>query len=70
MGKVYVRVSKEKGEFILHVFGSNLSRFPTELELNPKEHKEHIWASLAESLKLPLIVGEEECIDLFYPNMA
>lgn len=67
LGKVYVRVSEEKGDFILHVFESKLQSVPQGLQLSPKEHKDYTWVTLNESLKLPLIAGEDECIDLFYP---
>lgn len=62
-GKVYAK--SETNEVILHVFETTLKNQP-EVTINPKEHQDYQWVTLDESLSLPLIPGEEECIELFY----
>lgn len=62
-GKIYAKGAE--GDVILHVFETTLSK-PQQVIINPKEHQDYKWVSLNDSLALPLITGEKECIELFY----
>jgi 8-oxo-dGTP pyrophosphatase MutT (NUDIX family) len=60
-GKVYVRYSTY--DFTYHIFHLVLKKKP-EITINLKEHKDYVWASPKNSLKMNLI--QDECIKLFY----
>lgn len=63
IGKVYIRLPDI--DFIYHMFAHKLQNIPAEIPIDPKEHTEYRWITLQESLKLPLIRGEAECIHLY-----
>ncbi|MBS0607402.1 MAG: NUDIX hydrolase [Verrucomicrobia bacterium] len=62
-GKVYAK--GEANDVILHVFETTVKETP-DVTINPVEHQDYLWVTLDDSLQLPLISGEEECIELFY----
>lgn len=63
-GKVYVRYPEV--DFLYHMYGHDLEELKNQVVINPEEHTEHRWFTLAEALELPLIRGEDECIYLVY----
>jgi len=64
-GKVYIRYPKV--DFIYHMFESKFQEFPN-VVIDTKEHAEYCWITLEEALNLPLIPGEDECIQLCYSS--
>jgi mutator protein MutT len=62
-GKVYIKDGER--QVILHLFEAELNAYPTNVVLNPVEHQEYTWVTLDDSLKLPLIPGEEEIESLY-----
>ena len=52
-------------DFIYHVFHTKLDKIP-KLNLNPIEHKDYVWTTPSESLKMNLIPDEDFCIKAFY----
>ncbi len=64
LGTVYIRYPEV--DFIYHMYGHDLSEYPTQVVIDPVEHEEYRWMTLGEALKLPLIRGEDECIYLVY----
>ena len=63
-GKVFVRYPDM--DYTLHMFEYKADDLP-EVTFNPEEHADYKWVSLKEAMDLlPLIPGEEECIDLVY----
>ena len=63
-GKVYVRYPEI--DFHYHMYGHDFDELKKQVVINPDEHSEHRWFTLAEALELPLIRGEDECIYLVY----
>ncbi|HEY4493807.1 MAG TPA: NUDIX hydrolase [Candidatus Paceibacterota bacterium] len=61
--KVYVRYPNF--DFIYHMFHTKLTNIP-EVIINESEHKAYQLVSPEEAKVLPLILGEAECITLFY----
>lgn len=61
--KVYVRYPKI--DFVYHMFHAELIKCPL-VKINPIEHKDHRFVLPQEAKLLPLIPGEQECIELFY----
>ncbi len=64
MGTVYIRYPEV--DFTYHMFAVHLPKDPGLIQLNPKEHSEYLWLTLQEALELPLIRGEDECIQICY----
>jgi mutator protein MutT len=62
-GKVYAK--GESNDFVLHLFEASV-KDPSAVTINPTEHQNYTWVSLKDSLKLPLIPGEKECIAILY----
>ena len=52
-------------DYIYHVYHLPFEDRP-EINLNTKEHKDHIWIKPEEALKLDLIQDEDTCIKWFY----
>ena len=63
-GKVYIRYPEV--DFLYHMYGYDFDELQADVTINPDEHTEFRWITLAEALKLPLIRGEDECIYLVY----
>lgn len=61
--KFYVRYPEF--DFIYHIFHLLLETKP-QVNINPIEHKDIIWKTPTESLKLNLIPNEDFCIKTFY----
>lgn len=66
-GKYYVRYPEM--DYIFHMFEYQLEELPS-VQYNPKEHAGYRWLTFEEALQMPLIPGEEECIDLVYGDAA
>jgi len=49
------------------MFESKFQEFPN-VVIDTKEHAEYCWITLEEALNLPLIPGEDECIQLCYSS--
>ncbi len=60
-----VPIRHEEFDCLFHLFHIQLLQ-PADIKINPEEHKEYKWVSPQESLKLPLIFGEDYCIRLYY----
>lgn len=63
-GKVYI--TSEKADFVFHVFKAHSESGYPDVTLSPMEHIDYKWLSLDEAMAMPLIPGEEECINYFY----
>lgn len=63
-GKVYIRLPER--DFIYYMFEASLEYFPKKIIIDSAEHTEYCWMTLETALKLPLIRGEVECIQLVY----
>ena len=61
--KLFVRYPEY--DFIYHMFSRRFSSKP-KVKINPNEHKQYIWKTPAEALKMELIRDLDECIKLFY----
>ena len=62
-GSMFVR---EKGhDFIYHQFSADLSEKP-DVKVRTEEHKDFIWVTPEEALKMDLIHDEDACIESFY----
>lgn len=48
------------------LYGHDFEELRREVVIEPLEHTEYRWFTLAEALKLPLIRCEDECIYLVY----
>jgi len=66
LGEVFVRYPEM--DYTLHLFEYKADTLPR-VTYNPKEHSDYKWVTLEEALQLPLIPGEEECINLVYGAM-
>jgi 8-oxo-dGTP diphosphatase len=64
---VYIRYPEV--DFIYHMYGHDLPEYPAQILIDPAEHKDYRWLTLREALKLPLILGEDECINLVYGDL-
>ncbi len=62
-GKVFIRYPTV--DFIYHMFEHRMEDRPS-VNIDPNEHVEYRWLSLQDALTLPLIPGEDECIDYVY----
>ena len=63
-GNVYIRYPEV--DFLYHMYGHDFEELLKQVTINPEEHTDYRWITLAEALKLPLIQGEDECIYLVY----
>jgi 8-oxo-dGTP diphosphatase len=63
-GKVYIRYPEV--DFLYYMYAHDFEELKNQVIINPDEHDEHRWFTLAEALQLPLIRGEDECIYLVY----
>lgn len=52
-------------DYIYHIYHLPVAEKP-QLDLNLKEHKNHVWIKPKEALKLNLIQDEDACIKWFY----
>ena len=62
-GKVYIRYPQM--DYTLHLFEYS-AEDRLKVKINPGEHADYAWVTLDKALTIPLIPGEEECIDLIY----
>ena len=58
--KVFIRYPDL--DFIFHIFLSNSKEMP-QIVIN-HEHLQFKWATLQEALRMPLVLGEDECLHL------
>lgn len=58
-------VTYPEKHFIYHIFEIELDEM-IDIKLSNKEHKNYEWATLEDALKKDLILGEDECIELYY----
>lgn len=58
-------VRYEDYDFLYHTFSVKFSKQP-EVIIDKKEHKNFIWITPHEALKLPLVKDMDDCIKLFY----
>lgn len=63
--KIFVRYPEY--DFIYHMFSKRFDSKP-EVEINLNEHKQYIWKTPTEALKIDLIRDLDECIKLFYKD--
>jgi mutator protein MutT len=66
-GEYYVRYPEM--DYIFHMFEYQLAELP-EVQISPLEHAGYRWVSFEEAMQMPLIPGEEECINLVYGNVT
>jgi mutator protein MutT len=66
-GKYYIRYPEM--DYIFHMFEYQLAELP-DVQFSPKEHADYDWVTLEEALQMPLIPGEEECIDMVYGDVV
>ena len=52
-------------DFIYYIYHTEIDR-KQEIIINNQEHKDFVWITPKEALKMPLIQDEDECIKLFY----
>ncbi len=52
-------------DYLYHIYSLSVSEKP-ELNINQTEHKNHVWITPKEALKLDLIQDEDTCIKWFY----
>ncbi len=65
LGKVYVRDPKK--DFVYYMFKCEIFSKPNEIFLADNEHTEYRWLDPRDALtELPLVPGEDECIQLIY----
>ncbi len=69
ISQVYVDYQQQEITFTYHMFEYVYRKRP-EIILNPQEHLEYRWLSLGEALKLNLIPGEAECIQVAYAQTS
>jgi 8-oxo-dGTP pyrophosphatase MutT (NUDIX family) len=58
-------VTYPEKHFVYHIFEIELDKM-IDVKLNNEEHKNYEWATLEDALKKDLILGEDECIELYY----
>ena len=64
--KVYVRNQEFGFDCIHHIFKAVLPNAPQEIVLNKNEHQASAWVTPEQALKLNLIPGQKECLELVY----
>lgn len=63
-GKVYIKYPSF--DFVYHMFKCKPSEHPENVKISFSEHKGFTWVIPQDSLKLDLLLDEEECIKLVY----
>ena len=58
-----IGVRYEEYDFTYHIFVAQLDNTP-QVQINPEEHSGFQWVSLSSILKLPMIPGFTECIEI------
>lgn len=53
-------------DFIYHLFRFDFNQKPPTIQINPGEHQEYQWLSLAEGLQLPLTPGVDVALSLLF----
>jgi len=64
--KVYARNQEFGFDCIHHIFKVVLPEIPQEILLNKNEHQDATWITPEQALKLNLIPGQKECLELVY----